>query len=159
MSNLENYKIRREMIVHEDHQINSRIGLHLTTQSLLLTSVVLLINNQVMKLPVVALLLMTISTIGFLLGCRFHLAIQAARTEQDRIKGNGETLKPNYDDVFPLDENQKKVLQAGGTTLKDGFGHVPWVVLIMTAIWIPLFIAGVVLWAMPQLLVRTGFLS
>lgn len=150
---LEHFKIRREMIVHEDRQVNERLGFQLMTQSLLLTGTILLMNNQMMNSVVIATSIIVVAIVGFLLGFVFHLSIRAARIEQMRVRGqDSEMPSPTYDDEFPLPDGLRSRLQAVGTPMRHGSALVPWVCWTMTLVWIPLIALGAALALAPDLI-------
>src|SRR4051794_4880988 len=85
---LENFKIRRDMVVHEDQQINHRVTVTITTQSLLFTATVLALISarRGTNGPEVAHLIVCLSVVGICFGLLMTRAIHAARDEQDNVK-------------------------------------------------------------------------
>jgi hypothetical protein len=90
----EHFKLRREMIIHEDHQINHRVTVLLTTQSILFGATAVALTSSTRKPPSLnpvdhtTVLVWLLATVGISFGIVMWRAIWAGRQEQNLIKGD-----------------------------------------------------------------------
>ncbi len=82
----ENFKIRREMIVHEDGQVNQRATFQLVAQSLLATAATQLASNNFFDRYITAAMFGTLCVAGLSLTRALDHALKAAYTAQEIIK-------------------------------------------------------------------------
>jgi hypothetical protein len=140
--NLESFKERRAMIIHEDQQINARLTALLFSQSFFVTTAVILLANahQSGNSPGFYWLTICVSTISIFLGILTSYSISAARREQKYVR---EDRTSQYEKTFgfsgPNAEVWRKCLQSHTwLTLTAGFGIAGYYPIVSTCVWLPI---------------------
>ncbi|MGH8476266.1 MAG: hypothetical protein ACRERV_00155 [Methylococcales bacterium] len=138
-ANLDAFKARREMIVHEDQLINARLTTLLFAQSFLVTAAVILLANARPEVngPAFYWLTLIISVLSMLLGVLTSYSISAARLAQENVR----SATAIHEEVFPFQgenpEKWRRCLQSHTVfTLAAGFGISLWVPRLTTIAWV-----------------------
>lgn len=122
-NNLEAFKVRRDMIVHEDTLISARLTTLLLAQSFLVTAVVLLLANatdcNTQAFHELALMILGLS---MFLGLLAHYSISAARLAQEYVRSPAEFYELTFPFRGPHADRWRRCLQSHTVIRRAGFG-------------------------------------
>lgn len=140
-SDFENFARRREMIVHEDGQVNQRINFLLLAQTFMLVAAVQALTGNNTPSVFLSSLLAGTAAIMIVLTDR---TISAARREQLVVKD--ENARYGDEDAFPIESiKMRECLQADGAPMRDGMVLDKSIPLLLLALWIGVAVYGVYL--------------
>ena len=145
---LEHFRIRRAMIVHEDHQINHRVLTTVTTESLLFTAAAVAVTSGMRDThPLRVLAFVTLLAVcGISFAALMCMAIYAARCEQSRVRGDHRreaehTNCQSYCTAFPLPDEAEICLQACGPSVFARGHRYSWLLCLgAVGIWLTLIV-------------------
>lgn len=132
--NLEHFNVRREMIVHEDNQVNTRIEILVVSQSIFFA----VVGTQVQD-PSFNLVTFSMAGVSIVLCFVLDYAVIGAHAEQDVVKSS----RREYEMLFPFKGPKADAWRVALQSRKPGragprIGMGEWMPKICAFAWLPI---------------------